>query len=227
MCLLRNGKHGDFHVEAALATWRLRKGCIIVLRSLLGPLYGNELFPLAYEGSNTHIDCFDNNIMANVKSCHPIMCCRSASLVPNRRFHLMKRDILHIAVSRFTGHSICALADNKHGASHLLAGGVLSILASLPGVPGDAQACKAGDSGGRSAGPEDFILGKMLSRATTRLKLRMTRASGRKFDVFWALASKGLNNNINQRISACPPVLVVTRVIGACLATADCTLAMS
>lgn len=82
-------------------------------------------------------------------------------LVLNRMFLFVTLVDCSIAVSccRFTGHSICALADNKRGASELLAGGVLSILASLPGV---AEHRKGGDSGGRSAGPDDLFLGKLL-----------------------------------------------------------------
>lgn len=48
--------------------------------------------------------------------------CRAASRPPTS----------YLAYDRFAGKAICSLAFNKQGASQLLAGGVLQILADLP-----------------------------------------------------------------------------------------------
>lgn len=59
-------------------------------------------------------------------------------------------------MSRFTGNAICALASNKQGASQLLAGGVVSILATLPIIES-----KGSLPGSTPPAPESLLVGKV------------------------------------------------------------------
>lgn len=61
-------------------------------------------------------------------------------------------------VNRFTGNAICALAASQHGASQLLARGVMSILADLPNVKRPYLATRGGDPA--EYPPEGILIGE-------------------------------------------------------------------
>lgn len=61
-------------------------------------------------------------------------------------------------MNRFTGNAICALAASQHGASQLLARGVMSILADLPNVKHPYMATRCGDPAEYS--PEGILIGE-------------------------------------------------------------------